>query len=179
MNSENILCLKNLSIENFIDETTAAQILGHGQHMNRMRFGDKDEVTVIRDTTAYLKNLIDVLDIYVEPYIQSGFRLPNQPYSYYYRSLFSLHNETLSVWIHLVGAFIITVQTFNHILSTSSPFVISYAIYNGIGACMMLLCSAQAHLFHSRNLNDHLRLFYFDYLGKLNQFEKSKLYYKT
>ncbi|CAF0954606.1 unnamed protein product [Didymodactylos carnosus] len=107
----------------------------------------------------------DVLDIYVEPYIHSGFRLPNQPYSYYYRSLFSLHNETLSIWIHLVGTFIIVLQTFDHILSTSSPFVISYIIYNCIGACVMLLCSAQAHLFHSRNLNDHLRSFYIDYLG--------------
>jgi hypothetical protein len=29
----------------------------------------------------------------------------------------------------------------------------------------MLLCSAQAHLFHSRTLADHLRSFYLDYFG--------------
>jgi hypothetical protein len=38
-------------------------------------------------------------------------------------------------------------------------------IYNCSGACMMLLCSAQAHLFHSRTLADHLRSFYLDYFG--------------
>jgi hypothetical protein len=29
----------------------------------------------------------------------------------------------------------------------------------------MLLCSAQAHLLHSRTLADHLRSFYLDYFG--------------
>ncbi|CAF0990159.1 unnamed protein product [Adineta steineri] len=112
---------------------------------------------------------VDVLDIYVEPFIHSGFRLPNQPYSYYYRSLFSLHNETLSVWIHLLGAFVLIGQIFQHISQLSihsySTILCIYIIYNCIGACIMLLCSAQAHLLHSRTLADHLRSFYLDYFG--------------
>jgi hypothetical protein len=111
----------------------------------------------------------DVLDIYVEPFIHSGFRLPNQPYSYYYRSLFSLHNETFSVWIHLIGTFILIGQVFQHIsylLINSYPTILCiYIIYNCFGACVMLLCSTQAHLFHSRTLADHLRSFYLDYFG--------------
>jgi len=111
-----------------------------------------------------LLRAVDVFDIYVEPFIHSGFRLPNQPYSYYYRSLFSLHNETFSVWIHLLGTFVLIGQVFQHMSQLSTIHCI-YIMYNCIGACIMLLCSAQAHLFHSRTLADHLRSFYLDYFG--------------
>jgi hypothetical protein len=111
----------------------------------------------------------DVLDIYVEPFIHSGFRPPDQPYSYYFRSLFSLHNETVSVWIHLLGAFVLVGQAYQHAchlsVSSSCPWLWIYIVYNCVGACVMLLCSAQAHLLHSRTLADHLRCFYFDYFG--------------
>jgi predicted membrane channel-forming protein YqfA (hemolysin III family) len=116
-----------------------------------------------------LLRAVDVLDIYVEPFIHSGFRLPNQPYSYYYRSLFSLHNETFSVWIHLIGTLILIVQIVKHIIELSneshSSIVYIYIIYNCIGGCVMLLCSSQAHLLHSRTLSDHIRSFYLDYFG--------------
>ncbi|CAF1516751.1 unnamed protein product [Adineta ricciae] len=112
---------------------------------------------------------VDVLDLYVEPFIHSGFRLPNQPYSYYYRSLFFLHNETLSVWIHLLGTLILIQQIYQQILSLSnelySSMICFYIIYNCIGASIMLLCSAQAHLLHSRTIADHIRSFYLDYFG--------------
>ena len=113
---------------------------------------------------------VDVFDIYVEPYIHSGFRLPNQPYSYYFRSLFFLHNETFSIWIHLVGTVLLLVQLFEHLsrlwfVESHSMILGLYVGYNCFGACVMLLCSAQAHLFHSRTLADHLRSFYLDYLG--------------
>ena len=121
----------------------------------------------INDLLKMLLRAVDVLDIYVEPFIHSGFRLPNQPYSYYYRSLFSLHNETLSVWIHLLGTFILIGQVYQHLfeLNCNSSILWIYLIYNCCGACVMLLCSAQAHLFHSRTLADHLRSFYLDYFG--------------
>lgn len=116
-----------------------------------------------------LLRAVDVFDIYVEPFIHSGFRLPNQPYSYYFRSLFSLHNETCSVWIHLFGTLILVIQVFQHIsqlsINSSSTILSIYILYNCIGASIMLLCSAQAHLFHSRTLADHLRSFYLDYFG--------------
>ncbi|CAF0843190.1 unnamed protein product [Adineta ricciae] len=116
-----------------------------------------------------LLRAVDVFDIYVEPFIHSGFRLPNQPYSYYYRSLFSLHNETLSVWIHLLGTFILIGQVFHQIFhfpsGEDSMILSAYVFYNYFGACLMLLCSAQAHLLHSRTLADHIRSFYLDYFG--------------
>jgi hypothetical protein len=109
---------------------------------------------------------VDVPDIYVEPFIHSGFRLPNQPYSYYYRSLFSLHNETFSIWIHLLGTLILIRQIIVQLSNESYSSITGiYLIYNCIGACIMLLCSAQAHLLHSRTLADHIRSFYLDYFG--------------
>ena len=109
----------------------------------------------------------EVFDIYVEPFIHSGFRLPDQPYSYYYRSLFSLHNETCSVWIHLLGAVVLIGHVVSQLSTVESPSTILtvYLIYNCSGACLMLLCSAQAHLLHSRTVADHLRSFYLDYFG--------------
>ena len=104
---------------------------------------------------------VDVVDLYVEPYIRSGFRLPNQPYSYYYRSLFNLHNETLSVWIHLLGTVVLVKQ----LIDQSHELTSIYLIYNCVGACVMLLCSSHAHLLHSRTIADHIRSFYFDYFG--------------
>lgn len=116
-----------------------------------------------------LLNCEDVLDIFVEPFIRKGFRLPNQPYSYYIRSLFSFHNETLSIWIHLIGILILLLNNVKHLIEISSELnrnvLWIYLIYNNIGACVMLFCSVQAHLFHSRTLSDHLRSFYIDYLG--------------
>lgn len=116
-----------------------------------------------------LLNSEDVLDIFVEPYIRKGFRLPNQPYSYYLRSLFSFHNETLSIWIHFLGMIVLfskNINEFNEISSQSNGNILClYLLHNCFGACLMLFCSVQAHLFHSRTLNDHLRSFYLDYFG--------------
>lgn len=121
----------------------------------------------IFDRTMLLRD-VDVLDIFVEPFIKSGFRLPNQPYSYYCRSLFFLHNETFSVWIHLAGTLILFAQVYRHLAELTSDLSSTlslYLIYNCFGASTMLLCSAQAHLLHSRTLSDHLRSFFLDYFG--------------
>ena len=124
---------------------------------------------VVDRIESMLLNSEEVLDIYVEPFIRKGFRLPNQPYSYYIRSLFSFHNETLSIWIHLIGIFLLLLNNYKHFIEISSELngnvLCIYLIYNNIGACMMLLCSVQAHLLHSRTLSDHLRSFYIDYFG--------------
>ena len=42
--------------------------------------------------------------LFCEPYIHTGFRRINEPYSYYLKSLFYKHNETVNVWSHYLGA---------------------------------------------------------------------------
>lgn len=43
-------------------------------------------------------------DLFCEPFIHNGFRPVNQPYSYYAKSLFTKHNETINAWSHYLGA---------------------------------------------------------------------------
>jgi hypothetical protein len=46
----------------------------------------------------------EIPDLFCEPYIHTGFRPLNQPYTYYVKSLFSKHNETINSWSHYIGA---------------------------------------------------------------------------
>lgn len=41
--------------------------------------------------------------LYREPYILTGYRRDNQPYTYYINSLFNKHNETINVYSHFIG----------------------------------------------------------------------------
>jgi predicted membrane channel-forming protein YqfA (hemolysin III family) len=43
-------------------------------------------------------------DLFCEPYIHTGFRPINRPYTYYMKSLFFKHNETINAWSHYIGA---------------------------------------------------------------------------
>ncbi|CAM4959066.1 unnamed protein product, partial [Rotaria socialis] len=45
----------------------------------------------------------DVPPILIEPFILRGYRSTHQPWSYYWKSLFHKHNETINVWSHLIG----------------------------------------------------------------------------
>ena len=47
-----------------------------------------------------------------EPGILHGYRSSNQPWSYYFKSLFWIHNETINVWSHLVAPYIILVLVY-------------------------------------------------------------------
>ena len=42
--------------------------------------------------------------LFCEPHIHSGFRPVHKPYTYYAKSLFSKHNETINAWSHFIGA---------------------------------------------------------------------------
>lgn len=46
----------------------------------------------------------DTPELFCEPYIHNGFRPINQPYTYYMKSLFTKHNETINAWSHYIGA---------------------------------------------------------------------------
>ena len=53
-------------------------------------------------------------DLFCEPYIINGFRPINKPYSYYAKSLFLKHNETLNAWTHYVSATLVLSVAFQH-----------------------------------------------------------------
>ncbi len=39
-------------------------------------------------------------ELFCEPFIVNGFRPINKPFSYYAKSLFTKHNETINAWSH-------------------------------------------------------------------------------
>lgn len=55
--------------------------------------------------------------LFCEPYIHTGFRPANRPYTYYIKSLFMKHNETVNAWSHYIGSLYIFSLVFRYELS--------------------------------------------------------------
>jgi hypothetical protein len=56
----------------------------------------------------------DTPELFCEPYIHKGFRPINMPYSYYVKSLFTKHNESINAWSHYIGAMYTTYCAFHY-----------------------------------------------------------------
>ncbi|CAM4965580.1 unnamed protein product [Rotaria socialis] len=109
----------------------------------------------------------DVPPILIEPFILRGYRSTHQPWSYYWKSLFHKHNETINVWSHLIGIvyMIHLLYYYNQRLqffenAHSWPFVVSLCT-----AIIMFMSSAFAHLLHSKSEKIHKTCFAIDYVG--------------
>ncbi|CAG8530492.1 15766_t:CDS:2 [Dentiscutata erythropus] len=83
--------------------------------------------------------------------IITGYRRPTYSYIKCVRSLFYLHNESVNIWSHLVGAvifIIILITTYFSLSAYSSitpwDFVVQYSFLVGV-----LLCLTFSTLFHS------------------------------
>ncbi|KAK6174870.1 hypothetical protein SNE40_013436 [Patella caerulea] len=102
-----------------------------------------------------------------EPFILTGYRLLHQPWTYYVISLFKWHNETLTVWSHLLSAIFIILQTLYYgqtydLLSNEDGKKI---LMFSIGCVSMTLLSSFAHLMCSKSIKSHYVFFLFDYSG--------------
>ena len=102
-----------------------------------------------------------------EPYILTGYRPPYQKWSFYLKSVFRIHNETLNIWSHLVGAAYLTWMlirlcqqhdVYNDV--TSWPVVAC-----NMGFLMCCLLSTTCHIFASRSEVDHHFFYQLDYIG--------------
>ncbi|XP_028435825.1 membrane progestin receptor beta-like [Perca flavescens] len=108
----------------------------------------------------------DVPPLFREPFILSGYRPPGLPWRCYVLSLFQIHNETLSVWSHLLAAVCVALrftgpegQGFS--VDVASLPLVLYAF----SAVTYLSCSASAHLLQSHSESAHYSLFFLDYVG--------------
>lgn len=101
------------------------------------------------------------------PYVYSGYRLPYQPWTYYIKSLFHLHNETINVWTHLIGCLLVLFQTYTYygLYSEADSGIKGTVI--GFGTCcfITLFNSAVAHLLHSKSCHVNFFVFMYDYVG--------------
>lgn len=100
-----------------------------------------------------------------EPGILARYRPINQPWRYYFCSLFQLHNETVNVWTHLIGTVVLWTVLENYsdrydIWNSNRPLLI-------FGVCAMTnnLCSSVVHLVHSKSPTVHYHAILIDYIG--------------
>ena len=121
----------------------------------------------LQNMSRYSSTSNDIPPLLTEPFILNGYRLIHQPWSYYWKSLFHKHNETINVWSHLIGILYIgyLLYYYNQRLhyyenSHSWPLVVSLCT-----AIIMFICSAFAHLFHSKSEAIHMTCFAIDYIG--------------
>lgn len=102
-----------------------------------------------------------------EPAILSGYRVPYQPWKYYFYSIFQLHNETVNVWTHLIGFCIILHQLHGYFqefdLATDS--VLSTLLAFGVTCLIGLIISSMVHLVHAKSPHVHFVAFMTDYMG--------------
>ena len=102
-----------------------------------------------------------------EPAILSGYRVPNRSWKYYIYSVFQLHNETVNVWTHLIGACVILHQLHGYFLEfdLATDGVLSTLFAFGITCIVGLTISAVVHLLHSKSPHIHFVAFMTDYIG--------------
>ncbi|KAL3873644.1 hypothetical protein ACJMK2_036739 [Sinanodonta woodiana] len=115
-----------------------------------------------------------------EPSILAGYRLPNQRWLYYVKSLFQLHNETLNVWTHLIGALLIVhrlhiySEVYDYFKDPHSWPVLAFGICSII--CDFTSCCV--HLLHSKSPYVHYMAFMVDYIGAtMYSFGSGLVYY--
>nr|QVK45752.1 G protein-coupled receptor [Proales similis] len=101
-------------------------------------------------------------ELFCEPHIHTGFRPTNRPYSFYVKSLFMKHNETVNAWSHYLGAIYMISLLFT--LDFSDPY--SWPIMTSILTSIVMFCaSASAHLMHQKSHQCHMTCFLCDFAG--------------
>ena len=117
----------------------------------------QDNVLTASQVPSYLR----------DPGIIVGYRKTDQSWSYYIKSIFQIHNETLNIWTHIVAALIHVVLLYNgtglyNFYSEKQSWPV---LVFGI-CCLFSTCSSVlAHIFHSKNIDIHYNLFLLDYVG--------------
>jgi predicted membrane channel-forming protein YqfA (hemolysin III family) len=100
--------------------------------------------------------------LFCEPYIHNGFRPINRPYSYYMKSLFKKHNETVNSISHYLGALLCLSRIISY--DFSDPY--SWPLMTStITAATMFSFSATAHLMHQKSHYCHMSCFLCDFTG--------------
>ncbi len=120
------------------------------------------------DSIDYLKE--DEIDEWCKDnkYIKDYYRKTNQNWSYYIKSLFRLHNETVNIWSHLLGFICILSGTFYiNFKYDIDKFFTQSLCFNIFTVCMMIcyLFSSIMHLFYPKNESVCHKTQFMDYLG--------------
>ncbi|XP_066275446.1 membrane progestin receptor beta-like [Branchiostoma lanceolatum] len=109
----------------------------------------------------------EVPDAHKEPFVLTGYRPPHRPWRYYLMSMFSLHNETLNVWTHLVPCIYVLymLNTYCDEVDYTDGVSGKLFLFYAISTFTVHFLSACAHLLCSRSVAAHRVAFIFDYMG--------------
>ncbi|XP_021369063.1 membrane progestin receptor beta-like isoform X1 [Mizuhopecten yessoensis] len=125
---------------------------------------DSDSMLVSLVPTTSRKSVPEVFHL---SHVETGFRTPHQPWSYYVYSFFQKHNECLNCWTHLLGMCMA--------LNRATEFAQNHSLLGDphmwpltaglITMVLMYLCSTIAHCFSNRSELVHYTAFMIDYAG--------------
>ena len=101
------------------------------------------------------------------PFILTAYRC-HYSVSMCFRSLFSLHNETLNVWTHLLGLiFFLSLMAYclSNIIKAELSHIAIFLLFS-FGNCLCMGCSAMFHLFSAHHCERvYSRMIMMDYFG--------------
>jgi predicted membrane channel-forming protein YqfA (hemolysin III family) len=136
-------------------------------HLQRLHLRAQSAFLSLQNMPRYPLKAHQVPALFAEPFILNGFRSIHQPWSYYWKSLFHKHNETINVWSHLIGILYMghLLCYYNKKLNFSEnahswPFAVALCT-----AIIMFMFSAFAHLLHSKSESVHMSCFFIDFIG--------------
>ena len=114
--------------------------------------------------TCFVVDYQDAPPSTVKTCVIHGYPAPNMPRLFYLRTLWTRDNETLNVWSHLLTAFYFLwlLHKYSLELSLLSDWPVLVII---AASLIVTLCSAAAHLFHSRSEVDHCCWMLVDFFG--------------
>ncbi|XP_038057730.1 membrane progestin receptor beta-like [Patiria miniata] len=102
-----------------------------------------------------------------EPYVEIGYRKPYQPFTFYLKSFFQIHNETLNVWTHAIACVATMFQGIRLCATLDmehDPYAPMFKMFI-LSSMIYLFLSTCAHLFQSINEVAHHTCFFIDYMG--------------
>ncbi|XP_064628661.1 membrane progestin receptor beta-like [Lineus longissimus] len=102
--------------------------------------------------------------VFHEKWIETGYRVPYRPWSYYLGSLVTFHVETFNIWTHLIGALIVAYHAYGYATTTTDTGCTLFMV-SGFCGVYAHLASVGAHWFCSKSPTVYKRVFLFDYGG--------------
>ena len=113
------------------------------------------------------RHVQEVPILFREPHVVSGYREPYHPFSYYLKSFFQIHNESLNVWTHaaaFIGILIFSIRLCLTMDVFNDPYAQLFMMFCA-GNCCYLFMSMVAHLLQSHSELTHYTSWFIDYVG--------------
>lgn len=98
------------------------------------------------------------------PYVESGYRYSQQPWTFYIYSVFYNNMETLNVWTHVVGSLVMTSRLFQIYITFDLRDPYTWPLLAAVLSFMaMFVTSSAAHMFSHKSMAVNCCMFMADF----------------